>query len=252
MKKQTMLLVCAIMTCASSVPNLRAQENSSSNFSFGADMVSRYIWRGINLGGSSPHIQPFIEYSFGETGLAVGVWGSYSLGLNAGAEADLYVSYTPVDWLNITITDYFFPRDIPFERNDYFNFKQDETDHTIEAMLTIGGSDEIPFYATFAINLYGADGINESGDNYNAKYIEIGYLGSYQEFEFSLFAGLAPDNPQTDEGGIGWYGDDAGLINLGFTLGKDVDFAGKKFPVFSSLIFNPEAGNIHIVAGISF
>ena len=252
MKKPTKLLVCAFLICVMHVSTLRAQENTPSNLSFGADMVSRYVWRGLNLGGSSPHIQPFIEYSFGETGLSIGAWGSYSLGLNAGTEADLYLSYAPVDWLNITFTDYFFPQDIPFERSDYFNYKEDETVHTFEAMVTVGGSDDIPFYATFAINLYGADGINEKGENYNAKYIEAGYLGNYQDFEFALFAGFAPDDPKTEAGGMGWYSDKPGLINLGISLGKDVEVAGIIVPVFSSLIFNPEAGNIFIVAGLSF
>lgn len=253
MKNKTMRMVCAFLIIGATTPPVIGQEGAPANFSMGADMVSRYVWRGINLGGSSPAIQPFMEYSFGETGLTVGAWASYSVGLGlAGTEADLFVSYSPVDWLELTITDYFFPTDDPFERNDYFNYDPDETGHTLEAMVTLGGSDDLPFYATFAMNLFGADGVNEKGDNYNAKYIEVGYNGSYREYDFSVFAGFAPDNPNTDEGGEGWYGENPGLINLGITFSKDVKFANTSLPVFSSLIFNPEAGNMYVVIGISF
>jgi len=227
-------------------------EEGSSNFSFGADLVSRYVWRGLNLGGSSPHIQPFVEYSFGNSGLVIGAWGSYSLSLNAGAEADLYISYSPTDWLNFTVTDYFFPADQPSERNDYFNYKSDETGHTIEAMITVGGFESLPLYATFAMNLYGRDGTDENGDNYFAKYLELGYSGSTGLVAYSVFAGAALDDPKTELGGSGWYGEKAGLINLGLSLSREFSIAGKAFPVSSSLIFNPEAGNAFIVVGVSF
>jgi hypothetical protein len=243
--------VCLMFMTPSS--HIHAQENGNSNFSIGADLVSRYVWRGLNLGGATPHIQPFMEYSFGETGLAIGAWGSYGLGVGyAGAEADLYLSYSPVDWLNFTVTDYFFPSDEPFEANDYFNYNSDETGHTIEAMITLGGFESFPLYATFAMNLYGQDGINAEGEKYNAKYLELGYTGAFNEYEFAAFAGLALDNPNTDEGGSGWYGDSAGLINLGITMSKEYKIFEKNLPVSSSLIFNPEAGNIYLVFGISF
>ncbi len=247
-----MAILFLALTLPSSLLYSQDNEESSSNWSIGTDVVSRYVWRGLNLGGSSPHIQPYIEFSFGSTGLAIGAWGSYSLGLNAGAEADLYISYSPTDWLNLTVTDFFFPVDQSFERSDYFNYKKDETSHTIEAMVTVGGFESFPVYATFAMNLYGADGKDERGENYMAKYLEVGYSGSTSDFEYSLFAGFALDDPKTDLGGIGWYGEKAGLINLGIGLSKEFKFAGKSLPVSSSLIFNPEAGNIYLVFGISF
>lgn len=255
MKK--MIILACIGMIMTQFPTLVSGQNgesgNGSNLTIGADVVSRYIWRGLNLGGSSPHVQPFIEYEFGESGLAVGAWGSYSLGLGlAGTEADLYVSYTPVDWLNLTISDYFFPADVPFERNDYFNYKKDETGHTFEAMVTLGGTESLPFYGTFAMNIYGADGVNEKGENYNAKYIELGYNTGFGLYDMSAFVGLAPDNPKTDQGGEGWYGESSGIINLGLTVSTTRKLADLSLPVFSSIIFNPEAGNFYLVLGLSF
>jgi hypothetical protein len=229
---------------------LFSQNESASNFSMGADLTSRYIWRGINLGGSSPHIQPSVEYTFGNTGISAGAWGSYSLGHSGFAEADLYLSYAPTSWISFTLTDYFFPNDNIFERNDYFNYKKNQTRHTLEGMVTIGEFENLPLYLTFAMNFYGADGVDESGKNLNAKYFEVGYNGMTRDIAWSVFAGASPDNPGT--GGAGWYGDKPGVINLGVCFAKEFSIAGKSFPVTSAVIFNPEAGNFYLVTGISF
>ncbi len=62
-----------------------------SNLDLGADFKSRYIWRGINLGGNTPSIQPFIEYAFAK-GWAFGSWGAFSFGEQATQEVDLYLT----------------------------------------------------------------------------------------------------------------------------------------------------------------
>jgi hypothetical protein len=254
MKKQMIIIACLSMYSFLTPTATNGQNNgNSSNFNFGADVVSRYVWRGLNLGGSSPHVQPYIEYEFGQTGLAIGAWGSYSLGFGiAGTEADLYLSYSPSDWFNLTISDYFFPKDVAFERNNYFNYKKDETAHTYEAMITLGGTESFPLYTSFAMNFYGADGINEKGENYNAKYIELGYNTNVGNTDLGMFLGIAPDNPKTDQGGEGWYGDSSGIINLGMNLSKNISIVNHEIPVFSAVIFNPEAGNFFLLFGLSF
>ncbi|MFP4366827.1 MAG: TorF family putative porin [Bacteroidales bacterium] len=233
---------------------INSQTTEQTNLGFGADIVSRYIWRGINLGGSSPHIQPFIEYGIGNSGLVAGFWGSYGIGPgSAGTEADIYISYTPVEIFTLTVTDYYFPADTPFSTDDYFNYRKGATGHTIEGMASFNGTEGFPVSILFAINLYGADGTDEEGNNYNAKYIEFGYTTSYGDIGIEPFAGLALDNPATEQGAEGWYGDSGGLINLGVNLSKSIKMTETlDIPAFSSLIFNPQAGNIYMVIGLSF
>lgn len=231
-------------------------EGESSPLSVGADIVSRYIWRGINLGGSSPHIQPYLEYSIGETGLAIGAWGSYSIGAGAGgSEADLYISYTPIEMITIGINDYFFPTDAAWSRDGgYFNYDDETTGHTFEAMLSFNGTESIPLSVTFAMNFYGADGVDEKGDKYLAKYLELGYSGDVKGVGISAFMGFALDDPKEEDGApLGWYNNrSAGVINLGVTLSKDIQITEKfALPVSGSLIFNPEADEIYMVFGIS-
>jgi hypothetical protein len=49
--------------------------DKSVTLNFGADVMSRYIWRGIDF-GNSPAVQPSLFLSW--RGLNVGAWGSYS------------------------------------------------------------------------------------------------------------------------------------------------------------------------------
>lgn len=226
----------------------------SSGFSFGADVVSRYIWRGLNLGGSAAHIQPDMSYSLGKTGLSLEAWASHAIGSSrTGTEVDLILSYTPVSILTFAVTDYYFPIDTAGARGDFLNFKKGETRHVFEGSITFNGSENIPVYAIFAINFYGADGTDSNGDPYYAKYAEIGYTHAFSDADMKVFMGAALDNPRTSKGWYGYYGPSGGIVNLGLTLAKKIKITDSySLPVNSSLIVNPESQNIYIVFGLTF
>src|SRR5690554_5376874 len=66
---------------------------SAQPISFGADLVSRYVWRGYEY-GEAASIQPMLAYTYG--GTEVGTWASYAL-VPDGAladEHDLWVAHT--------------------------------------------------------------------------------------------------------------------------------------------------------------
>lgn len=255
--------------------NVRAQEEDSP-WSLGADLASRYIWRGINLGGSSPSVQPYIEYGFGsdDHSFAIGAWGAYSLsGTQTGQEADLYLSYTVKDVFSITLTDYFFP-DETTDGYDYFNYNNDfkkiddgdvdQTGHVLEAALSFNGTDKLPVSILFAINIWGADSRKYKDDGgalipddgiVMSKYIELGYSTSIKETGIDIFAGMPLDFPDTDNGEpAGFYGQTkAGLTNLGISISKEIQLTDQfSLPVYTSFITNPEAGNVFMVFGMSF
>ena len=75
----------------------------------GADVVSRYVWRGTDYGNAAA-VQPSIETTIGP--VALGAWGSWSISPGpadaSGNECDLYAS-TTVGPVGLTLTDYFFP-----------------------------------------------------------------------------------------------------------------------------------------------
>jgi len=254
------------------VTNLFAQsetENQSPfTYNFGADIVSRYVWRGTQFGGNSPCIQPGVSLAY--KSLELGAWGSYSLsGLNTSQEFDLYLSYTFLnDLLTTTITDYY----LPTEGTDYHYFKygKDVTGHLFEASISYNGTADLPVSVLAAVNFYGADAIKLQDDlastDFNSKtgiqysnYIEIGYTTNIKEQELKVFLGGTLNNPQKANantgfvGEAGFYGTGPGIVNFGVSTSKEIKITEHySLPVSASIITNPQAEKVFFVFGFTF
>ena len=242
----------------------KMEEKSGSvpTFSAGADLVSRYIWRGADY-GNSPNIQPAVAFTV--AGFKAGFWGAYGLGqyskqindstvANMGhyAEFDMYLSYT---WKGFTIMayDYFFPNSLnPNSGNKYFNFKKNTTGHTVEVCLSWAGPEKFPLQLYAGTLVYGADkgkdstGVYGAGaDNNYSTYFEAAYQFNVKGFGVKPFVGGIPF-------GSSWYGPSGGIINAGLTISKSIAISKEySLPVFGSVITNPQAESVFIVFGIS-
>ena len=209
---------------------------NAQDFSFGADVQSRYVWRGAQLGGESASLQPSVEYTNGK--LAVGAWGAYSLGgTNSAQEMDVYVSYALTDAISVTVTDYYFPGTTGAV--DYLELDSEKTGHLYEAAVSVAVTD--------AISLTAAS--NVGGTNEGETYIEASYAAD----QFTLFVGgVMGDDPAEGETS-GFYGTDGdGLVNVGISLERDIQLSSTySLPVNSSLIVNPDAGNVFLTFGFS-
>lgn len=239
-----------------------------SHVFIGADLVSRYIWRGLQLGGTAPNIQPFFTYKTG--GFEAGVWGSYSLsGNNHSQEVDLHVSQSfAKDLFTVTVTDYFFPEE--FGDYNYFKYGKDVTGHVFEGTFAYNGTDKFPLTVLIATNFYGADAArvddNPNSPDFNRKtgiqystYFEFGYPFQIKAVDISTFIGFnatTPKKANADTGYVGetgLYGTGFGVVNLGFTATKAVQISKNyALPLMVSLITNPQSGKIYFVFGISF
>lgn len=225
--KQLTALVLGLMIFLS-VPELFAAELSPA-----ATVASRYIWRGKDF-GSSPAIQPGLEFKTGN--FAIGAWGSLTLNDNKFQEQDIYLSYNITEMFTVIVTDYFFPND-DVTNNKYFNYKDGETGHIFESTVKFNGVESFPLSVAVNYNFYGADADNSA-------YIELTYSSNIGENNFDIFLGATA--------GKGIYGDSEGVVNLGISSYKDIKFSESfTLPVFSRLIFNPQAENIHFVFGLT-
>ena len=144
---------------------MEEKSSGSATFSAGADLVSRYVWRGADY-GNSPGIQPAVAFSV--AGFKAGFWGSYGMGqysrkindstvANMGhyAEFDMYVSYT-MKGFTLMAYDYFFPNSLsPNTGNKYFNFKKNSTGHTVEVCLSWAGPEKFPLQLYAGTFVYG-------------------------------------------------------------------------------------------------
>ena len=244
------------LSCFSQTGDTHQQEKNPSNppaFSFGADLVSRYIWRGKDY-GNSPAIQPNISFSI--AGLKIGAWGSYGVLYRKSygnySEFDPYVSYT-WKWLTLGITDYFFPNEItPNDLNKYFNYSNKTTGHTFEACLTFNGPEKFPLQMYAGAFFYGADkgkdslGVYGAGTRNNySTYFEISYPFNVRGIGVKPFIGGIPF-------GSAWYGPYEGIVNTGLTLSKTVRVSnGFGIPFYSSIIANPQTQSVFFVFGLT-
>lgn len=200
--------------------------------SVGADVVSRYVWRGFDF-GESMAVQPALTFAAG--GLEFGAWGSYSISASGASanENDLWATYTVAASSGVSvavgITDYYFPSpgaDSGFGAG---------AAHTVEMSLAFTGPE------TFPISLFGGL-LTES----SVLYAEVGVPFTVSGVDVGLHMGFVG-------GESDFYGTDGGaLVNLGVTAGKDLQITDTfAVPVSVAYILNPDQDRAHLVFGFS-
>ena len=192
---------------------------ANAQVDLGADLVSRYVWRGTDFGNSAS-VQPYLSVGF--AGVEAGAWASYPITAAGANENDLYLSYA-VGPVGITITDYYFPGDTSIVK--FGNYSDDGGNHILEAMLSF---EMAGFSAMGAMNFY--------GDDDNSMYFELGYeVYSKDDMSVSAFAGAGNEVYVSDG--------DFGLVNLGVSASKG--------NLSASYIINPDADVSYLVFGYS-
>jgi len=223
---------------------VKAQDDSSSvlDFDFGAEVVSRYIWRGVESGGDPavPQLQPYASFSVdgGEYGLLeLGAWGSYGFSGDF-SENDLSLKYTystsPVN-ISLTLNDYYFP----YLGINFTNFEdKGEGAHTIEAGLALTGNESFPF--TFLVSKNIKNDVPED----KSLYVEAGYAFSINEVEMNVFAGAA-------QGMSLWHGistDKFEVCTVGIGAGKEIRISESySLPLGINWIMNPHQKKTFLV-----
>jgi hypothetical protein len=235
------------------------EETNPSNvtLNLGADLVSRYVWRGQDFGASAA-IQPSL--SLDAFGFSLGAWGSYGFTRytywiddttsieNNYSEVDLFLSYN-YKYFTLLLTDYYAPLPLDtFPGANYFNWKNATTWHTLELTLILDGPEKFPIQFIAATLLYGADkgkdtsGVYGAGTTNNfSTYFELSYQFDVKGFGITPFIGGIPF-------GSSWYGPKAGINNIGVNVRKEIPVS-KKFslPIQSNLIFNPLSKKVFLV-----
>lgn len=251
-----LLAIISFLPCFSQTDDTHPEDKGQSNsarFSLGADLVSRYIWRGKDY-GNSPGIQPNVSFSV--AGFKIGAWGSYGMIAHETtgnyAEFDPYVSYT-WKWFTLGVTDYFFPNGFtPNDNNKYFNYDSKTTGHTFEVGLTFNGPEKFPMQVFAGTMVFGADKDKDSTGVYGlgtknnySTYFEISYPFVVKGIGVKPFAGGIPF-------GSGWFGPYGGVVNAGLTVSKSIRITKEyELPVFTSIIANPQGQSMFFVFGIS-
>jgi hypothetical protein len=228
MKKQTLIAAIILITSTGLFAQLK----------FGADIYSRYIWRGINLGGDSPSFQPGLSYSI--VGFTVGFWGAYSYPENGNAysENDIYASYTlsteNAGSFFLLYTDYYIPSlGIPFGY-----YQNTGGAHVLEGGLSYAGPEIFPISVSGYYNFH--------NDPDNSVYIQAGYPFTIGDATLTPAVGLVPAKSAyyiTNKGTV---------INISITAAKSIAISDKfSLPVNVSYINNPNMDINYLVFGAS-
>lgn len=227
-----------------------SEKKCDVSLNVGADIMSRYIFRGTDY-GDSPSIQPTLSLVINN--FELGCWSAIATS-SKYREIDLYAKYT-IKGFSVILTDYY----IPFTNSGgpaspntrYFAFDNKMTAHTFEAALQYKGSEKHPFWVLGAVYFYGNDKrwgykpeLDTANKTYFSSYFEAGYTFTVKENKIDVFAGITPT--------AGAYGYGFGLVNLGFTGTRSIKITKEySLPIKGSLIFNPQANAIHFAFGIT-
>ncbi len=207
-------------------------QNDSVTFLFkaNADIASRYVWRGADY-FNSPAIQPDMEIVY-KNHIGIGAWGSVSIDNQPVQETDWFV-FANIYKFSLYLYDYFFMNQTI--NNHYFDYNSSTTGHTLSADLSYTISDKFPLTMLVAYNFYGNDSLNST-------YVEFSYAP--KKYPLQIFCGGTFDK--------GWYGNQAGIVNAGIQIKKDIEINNKlSLPLKLQCIVNPMTGNIYIVAILS-
>jgi len=214
----------------------------------GADFVSRYIWRGINV-NDAVNIQPSLTLTV--SGFSAGFWGSYSFSDKPtenefDQEIDTWIAY---DYLfengmsiGAIVTDYYYPL-AGIEWGNFNNYDDPEGAgaHTIETGLIITGPESFPLSFSGYINVY-----NDAGNN---TYFQINFSPTVAEIPLDFFIGAAGGSAENPD----YYGAEKfQVINVGVGATKSIkiteDFS---LPVSVKFIINPGEDISYLVFGIT-
>ena len=133
MKKLRLLSILFILTLNFS--NTLSANESGISLNVGADIMSRYIFRGTDY-GDSPSIQPLVSLKC--SNFEIGYWGAIATN-SFYQEIDLYAKYS-IGNLSFIFTDYYIPSITGTPASPdlrYFVFDDKTTAHTFEGAVLI-------------------------------------------------------------------------------------------------------------------
>jgi hypothetical protein len=210
--------------------------------SAGVDIVSKYVWRGVDQGQAAA-LQPGLGLSY--KGLSLGAWGSTSLADPQPYELDFSLGYS-VGGFSIGITDYYWSG----LEGSFFDYHADT--HLFEGNLAFTFGEKCPLTLSWNTFFAGKSDQDEKGKQQFSTYIEAAYDFSLGGLDFTASIGAAPWTSYA------WLSSDYG--KTGFQVSSISLLGTKKLeitptfsvPLFVQCIFSPATDASHLVIGFSF
>ncbi len=233
-------IACLILLATVAFAAMGQEEENPLNLDISADIVSRYVWRGINL-SESPAIQPTLSLTY--KNITFGTWASYTFSREMLQEVDLFLSYE-TRFATFTLNNYYNPpSDSIGFIGDYFELSSKKTPHILEGVLSLNGPEKFPIVITAAVMFWGNDKDEENKSVYST-YIEAGYPFEVHETKTNLFLGITPFE--------GFYYSKFGFVNAGVAVSKEIKITENySLPIKGSFSINPALEKVFLVFSIT-
>ncbi|MCX6258138.1 MAG: hypothetical protein NTW49_09635 [Bacteroidia bacterium] len=201
------------------------------SYSANVDLMSRFLWRGLEI-GHAPSIQPGLSATW--KSLTIGAWGAYKFTGECGQETDFYLSEN-IDFITIALWNYWNYNDTI--AHNFFNYKEKTTNHLLESQIVVSGGETLPFNFLASYFFYGADPSK-------SIYLELKYIHKSKTGDLELVAGYQVKGT--------YYAENSGFVNIGCTVKKSLPVTNRLvMPICLGVIINPASKSAYLVAGIS-
>ncbi|MDR3235782.1 MAG: hypothetical protein LBT48_03535 [Prevotellaceae bacterium] len=227
--------------CLMAVGVLPAMAQDKLETSVGADVVSKYVWRGVNQNQGAA-FQPSLGFSY--KGISLGAWGSVGFANPDAYEFDLSLGYS-VGGLSVAITDYYWDgHATPYTYGDYTDA------HRFEGVVAYNFGESFPLTLSWATFFAGADKkITATGEEQNySTYISASYDFSCGGTDFTAAIGVSPWTETL------WaQGEDFQICDISLKATKTLTITPTfSIPLFVQGIIAPATESAHLVVGFSF
>lgn len=239
------LLALALVALIAS-PRLAAQETytskekrSTSPFSLNLELVSRYVWRGLEYGEGATFF-PSLNYTCGNfTAYALGCTG-----LNGDyKEVNLGLLYK-LQSFTITLADSYATTKAGL-KDQYLNLSQRSTRHNLDLRLMYEPN-KIPFWFFGSCFVYGNDRLSDGSQAYSS-YLEVGYRKSFLPHQiFSVALGATPNKSFYTN-----YERSAGFVNVTLQYAVGLQLGKLELPVSVAYTLNPQREKSYVYLSLT-
>lgn len=228
------LKVAVVALSALFVP-LIGMAQDTFEVSVGADVVSKYIWRGFDQ-GSGASIQPTLGMAY--KGFSLTAWGSTSVTDLEPKEIDITLGYT-IGGLSLNVTDYWWAG----ESQAYGNYKNS---HYFEGAASYYFGEKLPLTLSVATMFAGGDR-NEEGKQCYSTYFSAEY-----DIACPADITLTPSIGATTASYLHTGERVKGLTDLSLKASKELKITNSfSLPIFVQVTASPVNDKVYMVFGLT-
>ncbi len=231
--KRRSILLAAMSSVAMLVTAPEAEAQDSLSVDISGELVSRYIWRGMDV-GYGVSLQPTLGLSY--KGLSLSASGAASVHDMDLREIDVMLSYE-IGGFTATLTDY-------YSGVDSVSYKDYRRNHTGELQLDYS-FEAVPLTLTWATMLWAGekDELDDEGDRMYSSYFGVSYEADVRGVTLTPAVGITPWEGQ--------YADGFKVMDITLKAEKTViETERVSVPIYTQTIVSPANKKAYLVLGI--